>query len=598
VQKRDFIEGVARRGWGSLTAAPRARPALWLEAALAALVLASFLPWLVQVLHDMALSSLNGDEIWSFRQTGERGLWLTWTDYYAANNHILFNLLTGLVAEGPLPAWRLRLLSFLAYLGGMALLLLFLGRRRRFLEAAVILVVFWGSQEHTQLMLEARGYAFVSLFALGAALAVFAYLEAPRARCLQLLGLCCFAGTATLPNFVLFAAPLLVLLLIAERSRAVLLCGLATGAAIALFYAPTVGQVLREAANYADTWGRFFADAAAPLRVIGVYLYDGQAPGWAIFATLAGALLAPLLLAEPAWRRAAAVVAGGVVLFWIACLVLETPLPRTAAFVLAPFTLLAGLALFGLFGLCGPWARLALGLPLAAFLIYTNLARAERFHLVPDEDWLAMAQTVERLFPAGTPIQVLIWAHHLRIYLAEDYPLAEGYEPVAFAAGAAVVVENEREERRLAGADLPPGTLLIRVPQRWGDYMALWFLPPAAPPALTLAPEAAAALAGGAEGARWQASGPQSLTATPAVAQPLRALVLVGPAEAAPRLVAAHLLLPDGELALEPWRLWQRDGVAALDLRGLPAARAIEVSLRPITGREDFLLTDAWLVPQ
>ena len=419
----------------------------WIELVTSLAIVVGCMPNLLSGLHGAATFSLWIDEIDSIRQYSAPGPWTAITKYYAANNHIFFNLVNSITpGAGSYDPFRARLWAMVAVLATLALALHELWRRRWFLAGAVFVFAVTINNDLLDLCLGARGYGFLLFFATAGSLWAARYLETRRRRWLAALAVAVWLGTWTIPIFVFLGGALWLTLLIADRSAKVLKSAAATLAAIVLVYLPVMGQLWTQESTYGQQFGRNYDRFRDVWLTIQTYLTIYLPNLFVVTAfVLLGAVVAlarPSLLGRQ--RRAAAagwVLLGSAALFFMACLILQTPLVRTTSFVVAPLALgllvpAAALVRRTGFEVIRPTAAVTA----AVLLVPAGVAYRSSHRFLPHEEWRPAAAYVAATFPDGTPAYNQHSPGSLQVYLARRNPLAARFDLDALREGRLVVV--------------------------------------------------------------------------------------------------------------------------------------------------------------
>jgi hypothetical protein len=385
-----------------------------------------------------------------------------------------------------------RALGILATLLTACALIAYAAWRQRWLEGAVILALWSSAPQMLRLSMEARGYGFLGLFAVLAAVAVLEYLRDRDRRWLWTLGVSVALGVYTVPGFLFFAGPLMLLLWLTERSRVTFLAGVLTAGTILLLYAPLLLQVFSAFTGFhQDKAEADFETAHGLVRALKLYFF--QADDWVAWALLGALALAPFAPAVDRREGAALrIIAGACIAYFVTLLVLRTPPVRMAAFCLLP------LAIAGTWSI-GGWARnrwprflqAAAGGGVGIFLLCELTGTIRSFQFTPAENWSLAAQAIDTAFPPGVHVDFRRYAKYLRQTLPDAGARSSDYDPEAFAAGRLIVADAGNKWAE-GSRFVPPGNLrAVRwiVPGSIRDIV-LNISPPAnsgldAPPSLT-----------------------------------------------------------------------------------------------------------------
>jgi hypothetical protein len=435
-----------------------------------ALIGASLLHW-SQMARAMATTSLTTDEFGTVGTFSAKGPVRVVTDYRAPKNHVFFNLLNSLLpGRDSVAPPRARALAILATLLTALVLIVYAARRGHLLEAGALLALWSTAPEMLPLSMEARGYGFLGLFGLLSAIATIEYLRAKDVRWLWALAASVVLGVYTVPSFLFYAAPLMALLWLTERTRVTFLAGVATALTILLLYAPLLAQVLAAFHEFhIDKGEADFRTAHGLVRAVKLYLFPSD--DWEAWTLLGVLALAPFLPARGTGRREAPalrIVVAACVAYFVALRVLHTPPLRLAAFALLP------LGVAGLWAL-GNWIRHALPpivrpitfgvFGLAVLADAVNAVRT--FHFTPAEDWLLSARAIDAAFPPGVKVDFKRYAKYLGQTLPDADARMESFNDAAFAEGRLVVADAGNKWAGGSRFAPPPGM----------DRIARWTIP-------------------------------------------------------------------------------------------------------------------------
>jgi hypothetical protein len=417
---------------------------LRLEKLLAILLIALSLFLTGRMAVAMATHSLSTDEFGTVGSFSSKGPVHVMTDYRAPKNHIFFNLLNSILPgqESFAPA-RVRALSIASTLLTAAVLIAWAAWRSRLLEIAALLALWSTAPQMLPLSMEARGYGFLGLFAVTASLAAVEYLRAPDRRWLWTLGASVALGTWTVPGFLFFAGPLMLLLWAVNRTRATFLAGAFTFAAILILYAPVLTQLIAAFTGFhKDKDEADFVTIDAILRAAKLYLFQADNwESWTLFLLLA---LAPFAVRiDPKDAPAALrILAAASLVYFAILLALRTPPIRVAAFAFLPLGLAGFLAIGSwLRNTAPPLLRIS-ATTLAGIFLLSQLASAARaFNFTPTEDWSFAGLAIDAAFPESTRVEFKRYAKYLQKTLADPDARQSDFDPAAFANGKLIVAD-------------------------------------------------------------------------------------------------------------------------------------------------------------
>lgn len=490
-----FLEPHFGRTWRVLGAWSRKRKSLWraLEGlCLAALVIAIIAKaW--PVWNFMGKTSLREDEIMNVATYTSQGFVPAVSTYSLARNHIFFNVLNAFLpwADSTFPL-RARLISFLAVLAALAVLLGYAWRRGWLLAGAVCAGLLAVNADLLKVILEARGYGLITLFALIQCLAFTEWLRTKHSAWLGLLAFCCVVGTYTLPFYVVFGGTFLLLAFLGKPSRATLGAGLLTLAAIVLLYLPVLGAFWKVSSKYKDAYegqlGANFSTGEAILRTLEFFI-PRDAVGTDEFLVLALITILVLFAGLPRPgrtpdRRAVAGILVTLLVFLGFCFLQKSPPIRIAAFTAAPLAFLVMMVLGSALASRGlavfrPLPQLALAGAGLAMIWKTEPSDT----LIPQQNWRGLGRVIDRAFPEDERIWVAGRYHRLLEWNLRPRREVESGDPdlAALAEGRLIAVEGFFKigdaGRRLKPETLPAGVRFVTLPLLV-NYHRVFFVPP------------------------------------------------------------------------------------------------------------------------
>ena len=301
----------------------------------------------VMYFNAMATTSLWNDELYTIAHFSSKGVITSATDYHVANNHIFFNVLNAITpfSDSYQPA-RARLWSFLFIFSSLLVISIYYFSKKKYLEGSVLLFAILANPDILDLGLQARGYGFLFFCALSTSFLHMAYIQSDKLKYLILIGVLTVLGTWTIPTYLFFSAPLMLVIFLYKRTPAVFLVGFSTAVCIAALHAPVLSEMLHQVNNYGDRWGKNYATIASVTKTYRVYLFAPATKDWFIFPFLFAALAMPAIYFGVTTKKdrlvalASQQMAISIVLFFTACLYLETPLSRSTSLIVLPTLIL------------------------------------------------------------------------------------------------------------------------------------------------------------------------------------------------------------------------------------------------------------------
>lgn len=425
----------------------------------------------------MVPTSLWVDEISSIRDYSAQGVWATLSRYSAPNNHILFNALQALSPfRGSYDPLAARCLSVICAATGLMLSGLFFWRRRRYLEAGVVVLLLGACLELWAALFHARGYGLQFLLVTIVAWAAWDFDSRPSKLRRWVLGGAITMAIWTAPSALLVLGPAAILTFWnSTRKRELLQTGIGITLALLLVHLPLIDEFWHVYTHYAH--GRMFEDWEA-VRNVSKILF-GPTP----LMVVIGISFAALGLAAWSKGREGASSACTWILATMAGILLArllgTPPPR----VFAPY---AAVFLIAIIWSVGEFIRqvpiqrarylLSLILTGSLFVFLPHIRAVGEFRYVPIEDWKGVVGFITRAFPPGTSV----WAPHrpglLRIYLPDDYPIVTELSLDAFENGEQIAVDSLLEAGpRMSPAKFTSRTRTVIIPQIRRRYQAVFF---------------------------------------------------------------------------------------------------------------------------
>jgi hypothetical protein len=446
-----------------------------------------FLSWV----WTMATTSLWNDEIYTIFYFSGKGFRTVVTDYRAPNNHVFFNLvnalLPGRMSMDPL---RARSLAILATAAALWLALRFFWTRGLMVTGAVVVFLLASNGTLLELVLQARGYGFLLLFAAAASALLPRSLDRADRRGLWATVAVVVVGAYTVPTFAFFGALWLLALFAVRRDLATAAAGIAAGVMIVLLYLPFSSQLVTQLRTYGNEWGREYGKWSAVGDTVRQFAFPSVhgepilSARIALFIPFALGPLAflPIGALSPAERMQCRFLAVTGALFFIVCRLLETPLVRTTCFIAVPLLLAAGLLAGGAAETFAPvrarsWAAIAVAVGLTAS--FARPMTPARF--LPIEDWRGVSRFLETTFPPELPVYASWAGDFLEAHGSSGRRTTVPFDDASFARGELVLFDDALAHgNRLAATKSLATSAFVRFPQRRSDdgFTEVRFAPP------------------------------------------------------------------------------------------------------------------------
>src|SRR5262249_37855156 len=145
-----------------------------------------------------------------------------------------------------------------------------------------------------------------------------------------------------------------------------------------------------------------------------------EPPRWLIACFIVGVLAAGIITrGHTPDRRFAQILAAASVTFLAVCLILQTPLDRTVAFVIVPFLLVAAVVVERWLRRreVRRWRPLIAVVVLVPALVAATTKATGVVAALPSEDWRGAAAFIDKNLPAGMPVAVSRNPEYLAAYL-------------------------------------------------------------------------------------------------------------------------------------------------------------------------------------
>lgn len=432
-----------------------------LEVLLAALLIGLALMRAGQTMGGMLTTSLSTDEFGTIGTFSSKGPVRVITDYRAPKNHIFFNLLNSVLpARESLNPARARALSILATILTAGCVVAYAAYRRQLTEAAVLLALWCTAPELLGLSMEARGYGFLGFFAMLGSIGAIEFSRTGRWAWLIVIAASSVLGVYTIPGFLFFAGPLMLLVWVGDRTRRTFLVGAGSAIAMLALYLPVMGQLLEAFHEFQGDAEADFESTAGILRALKLYLLScDDWEGWLFLGAMA---IAPFALPPFAdWKdkigRSVATLA--CIAFFSILLILGSPPVRMAAFALPPLAFI-GLLSIGKGLRLLPWGwRTAIFSAVTVFLIVDVAKSILWSRFTPAEDWLLAGRAIDEAFPDSVKVDFKRFAKYLKQTMPDSADRASEFDEAAFQSGTLIVADagNKWAEGRrfVAPADAP-----------------------------------------------------------------------------------------------------------------------------------------------
>ncbi|MEO8205559.1 MAG: hypothetical protein ABI615_05215 [Chthoniobacterales bacterium] len=346
--------------------------------------------------------SLATDEFGTISAYSSRGPFVVMSHYPAPKNHIFFNLVNSLYPFGnPYAPPRARIISMLAVLATAICAVRFFARRDLYF-ACFVFLGFWLVNPETHMMLmQARGYGLMGLFAVLSFIFSSRYLQFDEQKSFTGLCICTVLGIYTVPTYAVFGAAILGCTWLALPTRRTFRAACIAMLVTIALYLPVIAQVIKSFHKYSESMGKTFESLAG----IRLFLHLHVLPTFSensinVWYVLSGLAVGVALLwkEKPVFKFALCAFVTCVV-FFLYCLWQQTLPMRTAAFMGAPVTFLLAF-------LCDkavlqriPWKLLLLLLEIAACILLIGSVKEhyKTDNFFPFEDWSLARKTTEFL---------------------------------------------------------------------------------------------------------------------------------------------------------------------------------------------------------
>ncbi|MEO7933441.1 MAG: hypothetical protein ABIT76_09820 [Chthoniobacterales bacterium] len=430
----------------------------------------------------MATMSLYNDEIYTVQKFSSKGPRQVLTDYRAPNNHMFYNLVNSVTrgSRSCLPG-RARLFSFLSVAAMVVLVGRYFVQQGRPVLGALLLFWLFANLTYLDVILQARGYGFLALGASLCCMGTLRYFQRQATRDIVLVATAVWLATWSVPSFIFFGGPLLLLVTGVSRDKRWLFAGMICLVLIVCSYWAVHVQLLHNADNYGDEWGEAFKSWEGLHSFLNKYLLFGWFwhYSWVTFL-----LFAALIAGAQALRRsegtdlASLLIGAAVLVTFLICLKLRTPSLKSMSFIVVPLAFVAMQILHRLVyreeAVLGPLiahGAMVIGVIALSWTIWRG------FTYVPIENWLGTARKIQSEFPKQTGVLAPFRPEHLRAYLkSSDYPKVTTFNRESFLRGELVVVDSSFRDRDNWDVKvLPKGFRTFVIPQQRGGYQRIYY---------------------------------------------------------------------------------------------------------------------------
>lgn len=450
-----------------------------LEIGISVLIVLATLPFFMSFLHSMATTSLWNDELYTIMHFSSEGLKTTITDYHVPNNHIFFNVLNSIIPwPDPYNPLCARSVSFAAVLGALLLIVLFFYKNRYFLEGSLAFMALSVQPKFLHLSLQARGYGLLIFFSITLFISLTAYLKNPSNNKLTLIALATILGTWTVPSFVFFAGPLLLVFFLSTRQRKIFITGLIALFVIIFLHIPVMQDMYLNMQGYADKWGKQFAYPNAVFQIIKQYMLP-FADYWLVFLVFSSALILLFgMYSENNLKKPLKITAFSIISTFTICIYLETPGLRTIAFIVIPFSLII------IFSMCciiksykNSFVKILIYVVILTLCSSYSISLFYNYQYTPKENWMQVAQAIEKTVPKNKPIYCNFRPHFLDVYLDKGRNRSD-WNGQDFAKGELVHVDSDKDrDTAFDPSKYSDNAVSFRIPQRRGGFQQISFVP-------------------------------------------------------------------------------------------------------------------------
>ena len=451
------------------------------------LVICTCLLYCFYFIHAMATTSLWSDELYTIKHFSSEGIKTCVTDYHAPNNHIFFNVLNSLLpGAGSFHPARARLWSFVFMLGAMGSVLWYFFKQKQFVEASLFFSFFFTNPESLSLGLQARGYGFLFFATLCSIFSLFSYLRTKKNKFLLFVAIFSVLGTWTVPTYIFFAGALLLLsFFYRPKLKAFFIC-LGALVCILVLYLPIYKKLIWHALHYSEHWGRQFASVEAVFITIRQYFLSGM-HDWLVFIFLFMVMIVPAFKFgkndknDQEYAGSYLILGICTLFFFSACLYMETPIPRTASFIVLPLLILGLFVWTNIYRCLLPiQVRPIVLVIVCGLMMWATIDKIREFSFVPIANWMGTANLLERIFPDDIAVLSTFNPHYLKFYMKNDYEFTDTFSSEKFIEGELVVVDSSFKEKpgsRFNGRNISKMSAEIQIPQKRGGFQSISFAP-------------------------------------------------------------------------------------------------------------------------
>jgi hypothetical protein len=427
--------------------------------------------WTGYQLIEIYPSSLWTDEIYTIENFSSKGSLVALTDYHVPNNHILFSFLNSILpGSSSYYPTRARAIPLTCLILSILFLWIWSSKANNYFIGATI-ALFLANEKYLELIIQARGYCIVSLVAIAQSYLLWLYFHQNRVKSLKWIAICSIAGTWVIPTYLLFAAPLHILLFLYKRARNEFLWGFVAASGIGLAYLPVLSELSMNMRTYEQEHGAHFSGVTDFFRVPREYI------GFLalFFVPLGIVSLFSLRSSSELLRRYLIFLALSVSACLLLVYFLKTPLPRTIAFILVFVTAFLGVSLQSAPSKQNFFQSILVMLYFGGAMLLLSY-QIVSFNYMPIEDWKGAAQFIDRKFAPTTEIHAPFRSQNLRIYLEQEFKFVKTLDPERISSGEQIAVDsNFRRKGPLVNDYKDSKIEAVEIRQKRGQFQKIYF---------------------------------------------------------------------------------------------------------------------------
>lgn len=393
-------------------------------------------------------TSLWIDEYYSVKHFTSQGVLKAITDYHVPNNHVFFSFIRAVLPFGDsYDPFHARYISYLSVFATVVIVIYMFKIKNIAIWGVISCLFLFVNEEKTSEMLylifQARGYGLMLCLLAFFIFFMNQYILVGKSS--KLRWACLFGVLAiyTVPISVVFVSFVFILLFLfsdKESKKLVFYLSLATGIVVLLLYAPILGQLINNMETYSNDWGKAFEKPQAIFDTI--LKFSSIQKGWQTLLFLLLTLTVPNFITSGKEKTFSQILSISAALSFIVFVYLQTPLLRTASFLLLPMIISITYPIYYLrqYNSISYWL---ISIFVISILSMSSVKGIKSYDFVTYENWKGAASIVNRFIDKDSQnVYCDFRDEQLRVYLNDDINFVEEFNSDQFASGELIYVAS------------------------------------------------------------------------------------------------------------------------------------------------------------